>query len=173
MTIQQNRHFLLFSIWLLSISLLATILVACGASSDTATITDFYISPEPIVGRVVTVHIETVSKIDTDEASILVEFPSTVKLVSGSTTWHGSVMAGQLYEHELMICVLEPGILTLYAAFGVEVSPGIEEAEAEFLYVDSQVDSARFLSEQEYFGPDTGASLEATRPIPEVLPECR
>lgn len=122
-----------------------------------------------MVSRVVTVHIETVSKIDTDEASILVEFPSTVKLVSGSTTWHGHLTANQPYTHELTICVLEPGIWMLRGEFGVEVSPGIGEGDAEFLYVDSQVDSARFLSEQEYFGPDTGATHEATHPMPESI----
>jgi len=68
------------------------------------------ISPEPLVGREVNLHIEIVSsKRELPNTTLYVTLPPEIDLVSGETTWEGHIPANSQASVDLTIRVNTPG----------------------------------------------------------------
>ncbi|MFZ6026085.1 MAG: hypothetical protein ACOYYS_00100 [Chloroflexota bacterium] len=87
---------------------------ACSPSGNPLKITAVSISPEPLVGRISTLHIEVSSAEDQPEVwftvnFLLKELNNRVYPVSGTTNWRGSLAANQPRAFDVDICVWEEG----------------------------------------------------------------
>ncbi len=71
---------------------------------------DATISPEPNVGRDVTLHIEMYARSgDHPNATLEVYLPEGIELVSGDLSWEGAIAEGETVAFDLTISVITEG----------------------------------------------------------------
>lgn len=163
----KNKSWLLQSNVII-ISLLL-ILGACDKTPLPFSIRDFGISEDPIIGKVIPMHLEIISINDEPDATINISLPPGIQLVSGSTEWHGSLVANEAYTHTLSICVSYTGDWSIRAT----ANPLSEEGrntggDSAYLFIRSGFDSGEIISPQKYNAPKS----EPT-PFPKLLtPVC-
>lgn len=138
--------------WLLGgfLGLIVLALFGCRGSHSSVYINDVSITPDPLVGQVVTLRVEVVSEIDAPDASINVVLSDGVNLVSGNLTWHGSLIADQPQTHELSICIPQPGIWEIITSTGITSASGITGADNRFFYIESGLEIAQVLTGEQY-----------------------
>jgi hypothetical protein len=144
-------------------------LSACSQPPTPLTIATVSASPEPVVGQVVTLHIEIMSDSDEPDAAIYVRLPEGVKLVAGDATWKGSLAAKQPRAHEISICVLYPGEWPIRINAQTRGEYGSYN-DAEVLSLVSSAESGQILSglDYHYTVPPEG-ELPST-PLPDTPP---
>jgi len=84
-------------------------LAACTPARFPLEITALSVSPEPVVGQVVTLRVEIESTSDEEDVTILIQTPEAVRLMDGTLTWHGSLRAHEPQVHRVSVCVLIEG----------------------------------------------------------------
>ena len=158
------------------IGLCATLwLSACGQAGVPLQITNVSVSPEPIVGQVVTLTVEIMSTNDEPDVTFtlttLEEYGTKLHLVSGETEWAGSLTANQPQIFQFSVCAWEEG------SWPIEISAVSRLHDAhnngwdasEIIHLESSMDSGRLIRGSEYrmtTGP-TPTSHPTT-----VSPEC-
>lgn len=116
-------------------------------------ITNWSITPAPIVGQVATLHIEFSSTEDEDDVRINIALPAGVSLVSGSTTWQGALSANQTRLHDLSIRVLSAGDWPLIISAVSQLSTDSSYGDSKFLYLQSRISSAQAIPGDAYRVP--------------------
>lgn len=136
----------------LSLCLALILLTACRSMTWDVSI-DANISPPPVVGEIVTLHIEMISPKYGGDGGLVIfhseeinfldvgpEWQSPAAGVGGdgpNLRWEGPVVAGESVVHELTLCVTKPGNWGIYLAGGVDGKPGENR-----LHIISTADSA-------------------------------
>jgi hypothetical protein len=133
------------------ITIIFILLTACAAPTRHPVITEAYIKPDPVVGEVVTLHIEVLSGKDAADVTIAALLPDEINLVAGDLEWHGSVKANQPQTHEMSICVLRPGEnWQIYVGVSSQLSETGSIGDSEILNVKSTTDSASVILGKDY-----------------------
>ncbi len=111
------------------------------------------ISPEPIVGREVTWHIEIFSTgPEFQDATLRVELPEEVELVSGDPNWQGDIPANGTVAVDLVIRVITPGEWRVYAVASVIHDPHNSSTGWKALYITSSDTSAEVVEDINWTG---------------------
>lgn len=136
------------------------LLASCRSASSTIDITG-EIEPDPIVGEIVTLHIEVISEKFSGDGIIDIRMSDEINFVSSDPSWQeqsgnvwewrGHLLANEPQIHEISICVTQPGwwkINMSASIFGDEekVIDGINSD----LHIVSMVDSAEVIPSSEY-----------------------
>ncbi len=167
--------------------LLGTIIFWLSACAQSSTprhpvITEAYISPDPIVGEIVTLHIEVMSGKDEPDVTIAALLPNEINLVEGDLQWHGSLTANQPQVHELSICVLRPGEnWRIYLGVSSQLSETSSIGDGDTLNIESTANFARVIPSKDYqfVGPGNpvtaiteaqNATAEALNATPTPIP---
>ena len=117
-------------------------LSACGPQAPLQ-ITDLSVDGEPLIGEVVTLHIEVKSMFDEPDAAIIVDLPPGVKLMDGELLWEGSLRANQPQTHELSLCVLYEGDWRLNIETYSILSENSSYEDSETLHLITTGDTVR------------------------------
>jgi hypothetical protein len=162
--------------WLFILLVLISLLSACAPQSRPLEITSVKVSPEPVVGQIVTLEVKVQSTFDqsgvTFTADTLEEHGNQVHLISGDSHWEGSLTANQPQTFTVTVCVLEEG--TWPVDFEVySFPPGYDGlTDAERIHLESTLESGNLILPKDY----TFSQEEyANRPTPrsfEVPAEC-
>ena len=149
-------------------------LSACTPPRFPIELTALSISPEPIVGRLATLHVEAKSDRNEPDARIVVTLPEEIKLVKGSLSWRGSLVANRPQTHELSICVLREGEWRIWIAAASRLSPSSSYGDSEILNIRSTTQSAQVIPGSKYRAPIWPQfGIETPTPAPvTVSPEC-
>lgn len=150
---------------------------ACSSSGGyPLNITSVKVFPEPIVGKIVTLEVEIMS-VD-DKAGVkftidtLEDTGNKIHLVSGDTSWQGSLVANQPKIFQVKICVIEEGTwpVRLYTALPLSDQEG--GYDFDIIHLESTLDSGKFIPSSEYtFSQEEYANRPTPRPIA-VSSEC-
>jgi hypothetical protein len=154
----------------LSLGMVLLLLTACRSSHVKVT---GEITPEPIVGEIVTLRIEAVSEKYSGEGVIVIVPTQGLKginILGDDLEWRGEVVAGEPFIYEVPICVHQPGIWEIYfqaAVAGIDVGENI-------LHITSDTDSAQVIPSSEYkvYQPPLGSTPIPTPEPVTVSPEC-
>jgi hypothetical protein len=134
-----------------SLVLLIIGLNACKRIPPHPVITEAYIRPDPIVGEIVTLHIEVMSGEDEDDVTIGALLPDAINLVDGELEWHGSLKANQPQAHKMSICVLRPGEnWRIYLGVSSKLSETSSIGDGDTLNIESTIDSAVVIPSKDY-----------------------
>jgi hypothetical protein len=117
--------------------LAAALLTACPPSFPLK-ITRVSASPDPVVGRIVTLQVEITSTQEEDDVTINIHPPEGILLIDGDLLWHGSLRAGETATHSVSLCA------TLEGDWGIFVIARSALPGDETKYVD--VESIHFIS---------------------------
>lgn len=163
-------------------------LTACTSASLDIQI-NASISPEPVVGELVTLRIEIISPKFGGNGQLVVfhseeinfldigsEWQSPAGGVGGdgkNLGWSGPVVAGAPLIHELTLCVTKPGNWVIYITMGTDEG-GVG---ADQLHIISTADSAQVIPSSEYEGELQAPFGSKPTPTPEPVaislsPEC-
>jgi hypothetical protein len=148
-------------------------LSACGQAGVPLQITNVSVSPEPIVGQIVTLTVEIMSTHDEPDVTFTVdtleEWGNKLHLVSGEPEWAGSLTANQPQAFQFSVCVWEEGSWPIELSAVSRLSDGNGWDDFEIVHLESSIDSGRLIR-----GRDFIMTGEAT-PTPHavtVSPEC-
>jgi hypothetical protein len=148
-------------------------LSACTPPRQPLGVTALSVSPEPIVGRVTTLHIEVMSTHDEPDTRIEITLPAEINLVKGSLTWKGALIANRPQVHELSICVLREGDWKIFIVPISQLSPSSSYGDMEILNVRSTTRSAEVVPGSKYRSPLWLPGFQTPTPAPvTVSPEC-
>lgn len=155
------------------------VLSACTSPSDKPPlqIVSVSISPEPVVGQIVTLEVQIMSTKDEADVVFLVNMfekeISKVHLVSGEAEWNGLLIANEPKTFQLKICVLQEGSWPIEIQSASRLSENKYQYNAvETIHIESTVDSGRLIRNWEYTFSQDEATKRPT-PIPvEVSDEC-
>lgn len=123
------------------------LLTACRSASSSIKIKG-EITPEPIVGQITILHVEVVSEVLSGDGIIAIQLSPGINLVEGELEWHGPVVAGEPFFHEVSICVLQPGQWGVALHAGVTIPDGEGgDGDSTRLHIISSADSAKSVFE--------------------------
>jgi hypothetical protein len=163
---------------LLSLMGVLTLLSACSPQTFPLKITGISASPEPVIGQVVTVHVEIKSTEDEPDTTIRVYLPRGVKLVGGTepyggeAVWQGSLTANQPQSFDVQVCVLYEGNWRIYVDTFSRLSPDSTYGDGETIHLISAANSGQAVPGWEYhytYTPTEGPLIPST-PLPEIPP---
>jgi hypothetical protein len=117
----------------------ATFLTACTAASFPLKVSNVSASPDPAVGRIVTLSVEIQSRVDEHDVTLQIHLPNGVKLIAGDLVWYGQLSAREPYEHTVSLCALYPGDWRIYIRT-------YSLADGKTISIDT--DTIHFISEQ-------------------------
>ena len=151
----------------LSLGMVLLLLTACRSASSTIKVKG-EITPEPIVGEIVTLKIEALSEKFSGDGAIWITTSDGINLVSGNSEWYGPVSAGKPFTHEVSICVFQPGFSGIYIAASII---GKDTGEIQ-LNTYSTTTSAEINPRERYNQPPSGSTPIPTPEPVTVSPEC-
>jgi len=146
---------------------------------------DGEITPDPIVGEIVTLTLEILSPKESGEGIFTLYHNEEINFLeiapewqvpaedrgTESLEWHGQVTAGEPPVNEFTFCVTKPGNWGIQIEAGV-VGKGFGENS---LHIISTAESAQVIPSSEYGGSWTTPSMRTPTTIPEpvtISPEC-
>lgn len=179
MSHKQRRNVILGCLCLL------TLLLATCRSQAKAVRVEAEVFPEPVVGEIVTLHIEAISPKQGGDSVFTIYFNEEINFLevapewqvpvedrgTESLEWHGQVTAGEPSVHEFTFCVTKPGNWGIQIEAGV-VGKGFGENR---LHILSTAESAQVIPSSEYGGSWTPPPKRTPTAIPEpvtISPEC-
>jgi hypothetical protein len=161
-------------VWLLStLALLFFLLSACSTSRPPLQITEMTINPDPLIGQVVTLHIEFMSPHDEPDTTLEIFLPEGIKLIKGDLIWKGALTASQSQTHEISICTLYEGnwwILTHARSWYPDQT--MRYSGEALLVLDITLDGARVTLGDEYV-PTSAPDEQGPAVFPTPFPESR
>ena len=146
----------------------AGLLTACPPKFPLA-ITGISATPDPIVGRIVTLEVEIRSTRDEADVTILVQPPEGVRLVDGDLEWHGSLPAGETHSHKMSLCVLYEGDWRIYATTYSRFGPDDTYGDSETIHFISTSHDGHAVPGSEY-RIDQGSPIPILTPSPVPTP---
>lgn len=155
---------------LIMLGMLVFFLSACSSSSIPLQITSVRVSPEPVVGQIVTLEIKI--QADNDEpdvtftADTLEEYGNKVHLIGGDSHWEGSLTANQPETFTVTVCVLEEGSWAV--RFTVWSFPSGYDGltDVETIQLESTLESGKLIPAHEFqLDPQIIASRPTPRPF--------
>ncbi|MGI0014053.1 MAG: hypothetical protein ACREBU_11510 [Nitrososphaera sp.] len=160
---------------LLRLSLVAVLLSACSPAQAPLRISNVSISPEPIVGRIVDLQIEIMSTQDEPDVVFAVDSlenqGNKIHIVSGDTSWQGSLVANRPQSFQLSVCVVEEGIWPIEIN-ARRVAEGDKYFDFEIIHLKSSLASGELIREKDYtFSQDEYANRPTAQPAT-VSSEC-
>jgi hypothetical protein len=119
------------------LTLITCLSSACTPSSFPLELTQITVTPDPIVGQIVILHIEVMSTRDEKDAIIRVTLPEEVKLVEGELIWEGQLLANQPQVHELSICVEQEGNWRVWISTASRLAENSSYGDSEIIHLKS------------------------------------
>jgi hypothetical protein len=153
-------------------ALVVALLSACSQPHFPLKLTHISVSPEPVVGRVVTLTVEVMSTRDEADTTIWVYLPKGVKLEKGELSWHGSLVASHPQTHTLDICVQYAGDWKLEVGASSQLSPNSSYGDADTLHIISSGETAQVIPGSQYKPRNSSSDGPATSPPPTPPPAC-
>lgn len=152
---------------------LCLVLLLAACRKETVRI-EANVTPEPIVGEIVTLRIEAISEQLSGDGIITIQPSSAINIVSGGEEWRGEITVGEPFTHEVSICVLRPGRWVIFYAAGVEGHNNGVDGESGKLHIISSTDSASVIPGSKYKGynPPPGSPPTPTPEPITISPEC-
>ena len=125
------------------------LLSACSRGPSSPMKIKMSISPEPMVGRDVNLHIEIISKSPAPNTVLTVTLTSGVELVSGDLNWQGDIEANQTVGVDLVIRVKAEGEWPISAYAFSSDTPGSRFGfgALKALYIRSSINSAEVIED--------------------------
>lgn len=171
------------AIWA-SLGQILILLASCRSLSKTIKV-DGEITPDPIVGEIVTLTIETLSPKESGEGVFYLYYNKEINFLemppewyepaedrgAESLEWRGPVVAGEPSVHEFTLCVTKPGNWGIHIGAGV----GGKEFGENTLHIIGTADSAQVIPSSKYGGswtpPPKRTPILTPEPV-QVSPEC-
>jgi len=137
-----------------SLVMLLFFLSACSPSSKPLEITSVKVSPEPVVGQIVTLEVKIQSSFDQSGVIFTTdtyeEHGNKVHLISGDSSWEGSLTANQPQTFTVTVCVLEEGswaVEFLVYSF----PPGYDGlVDTETIHLESTLESGKLIPARDF-----------------------
>ncbi len=85
------------------------IVASCTPPRSPLEISRISVSPDPILGRIVTLSVEVESSKDEPDTQLVIYLPDGIKSIEGALTWRGSLQAETPSVHQTSICVQYEG----------------------------------------------------------------
>lgn len=127
---------------LLFVSLILSILGACSPPGSPISVTAS-ISPDPIVGQEVTLHVEVLAAgRDLPDTQVLISVPSGVELLDESLPWHGALQQDTPQVFDLKMRVVEAGEWDVWVGALALFGDSGSGSDTKHLIITSSVDSA-------------------------------
>lgn len=154
----------------------ALLLSACSQAGVPLQITNVSVSPEPVVGQIVTLNVEIMSTNDEPDVTFTVntleDLGNKLHLVSGETEWAGSLTANQPRAFQFSICVWEEGSWPIEIGVVSRLHNNDDTiwTDGETVNLESSLDSGRLIR-----GRDFRINQDEVKPTPRpvaVSPEC-
>ena len=125
------------------------LLSACSRGASSPMTMKMSVSPDPVVGKDVTLHVDIVSKSAAPKTVLTVTLPSGVELVSGSLSWQGAVAANQLIGIDMTIRITAEGEWPVYAYAYYQFSPDSKAGfgASKTIYLLSKSNSAEVVED--------------------------
>jgi len=149
---------------------LVLLLGACNPADQPLHITDVTVTPDPVVGQIVTLEVEVMSTEDETDVVFTVDTleraGNKIHLVSGEPRWQGSLTANQPEVFQFSVCVVEEGSWPIEIR-AVSYLPNNNVWDAfETITLESSITSGRLIRSWDY----TYSQEEATqRPTPRPI----
>jgi len=159
------------------ISLTVSLLLgACNPADQPLRITGVTVTPDPVVGQIVTLEVEVMSTEDETDVVFTVDTLESagnkIHLVSGEPRWQGSLTANQPEVFQFSVCVVEEGSWPIDITVVSYFPNNNGWADFEIIHLESSVTSGRLIRGQDYTYSQEEATQRLTpRPIT-VSPEC-
>ena len=156
---------------LLIIALILITFTACESPPEAPLrITDISVSPDPLIGQTVKLHIEFISSRDEKDVVAIVDLPVGVKLMSGELEWKGSLKANRPQIHEVFICVLYQGDWRIEVITASILSEGGSYSDKETVRLIVSENTAQVVpgGEYRYTQPTGGIQASTPTPLPKV-----
>ena len=132
-------------------------------------ITNVSVSPDPVVGRIVTLTVEIETDSTASDISLTIDtrenFGNKVHLVSGDASWQGFLGAKESKTIPFSLCAGEEGYWPVDL---VVYSPSLHDGDLEIIYLVSTITSGKLDSN---VSPKEIADRPTPRPV-KVSPEC-
>jgi len=139
----------------------------CTPASFPLKITDLSASPDPVVGRIVNLEVETESSRDEADVTILIQLPEGVRLIDGELTWRGSLVAGEPYRHRASLCVLYEGDWRVDVTASSRLGPDDVEGDYKTIHLISTSEKGEAIPGQKYrIIQGSPAPFQTPSPVP-------
>jgi hypothetical protein len=141
-----SKRQLCFITFVLTACLAVLPISACTSSQSPMTVS-LTVSPAPVVGEPVNLHIEIFSQTAAPNTVLTVTLPAEVELVSGSLNWSGDIEAKQTTSVDLIIRVTQAGEWFVFAQAFHSSRPGTIYGfgGSQGVYLQSSADSGDVL----------------------------
>jgi hypothetical protein len=155
---------------------LVLLLGACNPAGQPLHITNVSVTPEPVVGRIVTLEVEIMSTEDEADVIFTVDTLESagnkIHLVSGEPRWQGSLTANQPQVFQFSVCVVEEGSWPIDITVVSYLPNNNVWDDFEIIQIESSITSGRLIRGQDYtYSQEEAAQRPTPRPIT-VSPEC-
>ncbi len=152
------------------------ILSACNPADQPLQITSVKVFPRPIVGRIVTLEIEIMSADDEADVKFTMDTleyaGNKIHLVSGATSWQGSLVANQPQRFQVKVCVIEEGSWPVELYVVSYLPENNVWSDAETIHLESSLYWGKVIPGSAYtFDQEEYATRSTPRPITVSL-EC-
>ncbi len=158
------------------VSLALFILSACTPPSIPLNITNVTVSPDSVVGQIVTLEVEIMA--DNDEPNVVFTLDtlesagSKIHLVSGASQRQVSLTAKQPQTFQVEVCVTQEGSWPTEVRAVAHHPDGSGWDDIETIHLESTLDSGKLIRSRDYtFSQEEYAKRPTPRPF-EVSPEC-
>ena len=143
------------------------LLSACSSPRFPLQIKTTSINPDPIVGQVVTLHVEVLSTRDESDVGIVLSLPAGIEITEGESEWHGALVANQTQSVDFSIRVTAQGEWPLYIRAYSRLSENSTYGDSKTFYILSSSQAARVSDERSpnhWYPP----ALSQGYPIPKI-----
>jgi hypothetical protein len=131
---------------ILILSLLIMLTLTACPPTPSLQIKDVAVSPDPVVGQIVTLHVEITSTRDEDLVELNLDVSPTIHAVSGDTSWKGPMTANQVQALDVSVCPLQEGNLPIHINVSAWAADGTGRGgNTETIGFHSTIDSGKLI----------------------------
>jgi hypothetical protein len=151
-------------------------LTACTPPRQPLQITYVSVSPEPVVGEIVTLMVEVTADNDEPDVTFTVDTLESagnmIHLVSGEPQRQASLAAGEPQAFSVQVCVVQEGSWPIEVRAVAHHPDGSLWDALETIHLESTLESGRLIRSKDYtFSQEDYATRATPRPF-ELSPEC-
>lgn len=98
------------------------------------------VSPDPAISQPSTLTVEFITTRDEPRATLDIQLPQGIEILSGDLHWEGSLTAGQTQSHTIAIVVKEAGDLKIMALTNIPVSEKSSITDTDSIHIINEAD---------------------------------
>jgi len=171
-TRHQNNPKIIVGVTCLTLVLLS----ACTPAGQPLQITNVSVSPEPVVGQIVTLDVEIMSTDDEKDVTFTLDtlesHGNKIHLVAGDPEWQGSLTANEPQSFQFSVCVLQEGSWPIRLRAISYLPDGNGWDAFETINLEGSLTSGRLIRSEDYtFSQEEQTRMPTPQPV-SVSPEC-